>query len=323
MGLKMNVYGGYVKNNRILESASGGIATAFAETVLKNQGVVAGVAYTSDYHDAEYIIVEDIEELYKIKGVKYFFAKKNGIYKRIKQLLDEKQKVLFIGLGCDVGGLKKFLQKDYENLYLIDLVCHGATFPSVHKQYVQYLEKKYNSKIYFLNVRHKKNNWEQPYMRVVFQNGKVFEKQFYDTEYGYMFSRLSRKCCFSCCYKGSNSVADVTLGDYWGSKKEDAFYNKKGVSLVITHTEKGESLLKSLPEVALWQSEISHAIENNPNIVCQKQKPNWDYDQFLKYYNSKGLFKSCKKLYTLYDRIRYILKKVIPNRILLKLKWRV
>ena len=92
MGLKMNVYGGYVKNNRILESASGGIATAFAETVLKNQGVVAGVAYTSDYHDAEYIIVEDIEELYKIKGVKYFFAKKNGIYKRIKQLLDEKQK---------------------------------------------------------------------------------------------------------------------------------------------------------------------------------------------------------------------------------------
>ena len=47
------IYGGYLNDNaKILQSASGGIATALSEFILQQGGYVVGVTYSNDFHKA-------------------------------------------------------------------------------------------------------------------------------------------------------------------------------------------------------------------------------------------------------------------------------
>ena len=53
----MAVYGSYLEDeSKLLQSASGGAATALSEFMLAEGGYVAGVAYSKDFYNAEYII---------------------------------------------------------------------------------------------------------------------------------------------------------------------------------------------------------------------------------------------------------------------------
>lgn len=161
------VYGGYIDNdNKLMQSASGGIATALAEQMIEAGGYVAGVSYSEDFHKAEYIIVKDKHGLEKLKGSKYIETDKKDVYVRVKSLLARGDKVLFIGLPCTVAALYRFLGERTENLLTCELICHGPTSTKVHEEYVSYLEKKYNSKIIGFSVRHKKmNGCQHIYMR--------------------------------------------------------------------------------------------------------------------------------------------------------------
>ena len=43
-----------------------------------------------------------------------------------------------------------------------------------------------------------------------------------------------RRSCYDCKFKGENSDADITMGDYWGIKQQHPdFYNNMGVSVVV------------------------------------------------------------------------------------------
>lgn len=75
----------------------------------------------------------------------------------------------------------------------------------VGKQYIDYLEKRYRAKVVEFSVRYKNPNWTPPYLRAVFDNGQVFCKQFYETEYGYAFDKMKRESCYSCNFKGDTS----------------------------------------------------------------------------------------------------------------------
>ena len=58
------VYAGYIDDDaKLLKSASGGIATALSEFWIDNGGAVVGVAYSEDFHGAEYITVRDKDGL--------------------------------------------------------------------------------------------------------------------------------------------------------------------------------------------------------------------------------------------------------------------
>jgi hypothetical protein len=45
--------------------------------------------------------------------------------------------VLFSGVPCQIAGLKAFLQKEYDNLLTVDLVCHGVPSPAVWQKYLE------------------------------------------------------------------------------------------------------------------------------------------------------------------------------------------
>ena len=79
--------------------------------------------------------------------------------------LDKGKCVLFTGTACQVNGLSAYLQKEYPNLFLIDIVCHGV--PSI-KLWEKYIEGVAVSSIAF---RAKDDGWSDYGMKI---NNSIF-----------------------------------------------------------------------------------------------------------------------------------------------------
>ena len=118
------------------KSSSGGIFTLLAKFVLEREGVVFGCAMSHDYTYAEHISVENYIDLNKLRGSKYLQSNIIEIYPKVKSFLNSGRLVLFTGTPCQVGGLKAYLRRDYDNLICQDLICHGVPSPYVWKEYV-------------------------------------------------------------------------------------------------------------------------------------------------------------------------------------------
>ncbi len=320
---------GYFKDDSLLkESASGGIATALAQTVIsKYNGKVYGVAYNDGFKSSEYKRAETLKELEQFKGSKYFEANKKmsdgqTVYASVAKDLTDGHKVLFTGLGCEVGALKKYLEVhnvDTGNLFTVDIICHGPTFAKVHEEFISSLEEKYSSKIVEFSMRYKKKGWTPPYVRAVFANKKCYLKPFYETDLGYAFKTYSKNSCFNCQFKGKNHVADITIGDYWGIKSAMPEFNKNGVSIMLIRSKKGEELLKNIDteQFLLGDANVDFAIENNKMFEQSRKKPYY-YDKFENDFKQHGLHYACVnspgyKIYkktALKNRIKRVLKNI-------------
>ncbi len=312
-------YGGYLDDDeKLLQSASGGIATALSEYMLQQGGYVVGVAYSEDFYSAEYIIVDNPSDLHKLKGSKYIECNKKNVYSDVKKLLDAGEKVLFFGLPCIVGALYSYLKSRPNNLLTCELICHGPTFPKVHSDYVAYLERKYKSKVVDFSVRHKVGAWKPlytpPTLRAKFENGKVFQKPFPETEYAIAFTLLSKEACYQCKFKGNNRQADIMLGDFWGATKTDAFWNEHGISAILAETEKGDAFLKSTPNITLFPTTFDRIVDGNPVVIRSRPRSN-KRDKLAALLSEKGLMYAVKHSMDYHKRIANVVLKVIPYKL--------
>lgn len=313
-------YAGYIKDDtELLECTSGGIATALARQMIQDGGYVAGVAYSDDFYRAEYLITRNESDLNKFKGSKYFHFDKKTIYKDIKVLLDSNERVLFFGLPCIVAALRSFLGRDYDNLIACELICHGPTSQKVHSEYIKHLEHKYNDKIADFSVRHKRDAWMPTYLYAKFQNGQIFEKEFYSTEYGYAFSVMAQPGCYHCHFKGNNRTGDLMIGDFWGATKIDVFWNEKGVSAILAHTVKGKEFLQSTESIQLFETTFERIVANN-RMVIQSRTPSPEKSKFEQLFAQKGLFYAVQHSKSLKRRFKDFLKVLLPESIRSPLK---
>jgi len=291
----LKAFSGFYKDENMLKkSASGGIASALAEKVLAEGGRVFGVAYSHDFKHAEYIEADSLDKINLLKGSKYIQARKGNLYKKIESSVKEDRPTFFIGLPCEVAAVKAFLGGDRENLLTCDLICHGPTSEKVSEQYISRLEKSYKSKLKFFSVRYKEKGWEPMYVKAKFENGKVFLKPFFETEYGIAFRRMSRPSCANCSFKGGNRASDLTIGDFWGLAPADKGYNANGVSVMIVNTPKGEELLRDIPGFSMEETDVEAAISGNPFFNASKNLKGVR-GAFSKGFANKGLFSACKK----------------------------
>lgn len=289
------VYGGYLDDNvKIMQSASGGIATALAEHMLALGGFVAGVAYSEDLYRAEYVLIHDKSEIDRLKGSKYIECEKGTIYSDVKRLLDSGEKVLFFGLPCAVAALYKSIGARPENLLTCELICHGPTSVDIHREYLSYLENKYKSKVVDFSVRHKKDAWKPIYLYAKFEDGQVFEKPFYKTEYGYAFSVFTKESCCRCGFKGNNRQGDLMVGDFWGATEEDDYWNPYGVSVIFAETDQGHDFLRSTPGIKLFPASFEKAVEKNPMVITSQTRKG-ERDQFEKLLRKKGLIYAAER----------------------------
>ena len=115
-------------------SSSGGFATTLGVEFAKDGGYVVGIR--NDLDEFTFDITNNPDEVKKFSGSKYVKVSPKNIYKSIKDKLKE-NKVLFIGVPCQIAGLKMYLQKEYDNLYTIDLICHGTPSDKVLMKYLK------------------------------------------------------------------------------------------------------------------------------------------------------------------------------------------
>ena len=306
-------YGGYYKDDKeLLTVTSGGIATALSRKFIEDGGYVAGVKYTADFRNAEYYITNKLEELELFKGSKYIDSIMGNIFKDVQTLLDKGEKVLFIGLPCKVGALKFLLKKEYDILLTCELICHGPTLTKVHTDYIEYLEKKYKSKVIDFSVRRKKDSWLPPYLYAKFENGKVFMTEYYRSDYGIAFSKISQERCYNCKFKGNNRTADIQIGDFWGYDKTKSYFNGKGISCILVHTPKGKEAILANSYLALTEVSFEEVVKGNPRIISSKEK-NTDADTFKKNLLEHDLFYSVKKSLTFKQKIKRLCPKFIKK----------
>lgn len=226
------------------KSLSGGIFTTLAKTIIEDKGVVCGAAFGVGFQ-VNHIIIEDEEGLEKLRGSKYVQSDTNNVFKEIRNKLIKGKKVLFSGCPCQVGGLKKFLGKDYENLYTVDFICHGIPSQNIFNKYIEFLENKYKSKVAEFLFRDKTKGWHASSVKVKFKNGKEYTKVITEDMYmrGFLGNVYLKSACYNCEFRNFKSRSDVTLGDFWGAEVEKKeIDDNKGISAIIINTEKGIEL---------------------------------------------------------------------------------
>lgn len=253
-----------------MKSSSGGMFTLLAERIISQGGVVCGASYTEDYMQVEHIIVDKVEDLKRVRGSKYVQSNVGNTYMQIKSILEEKKQVLYVGCPCQIAGLYRFLDRDYENLYTVDLVCHGANSTTAYQSYVK--ETANGKEIKEVNFRDKTiYGWSTP-TTIYFQDGSVFNAAWNESKWndGFLKGIINRKCCSACHYAQRKRIADITLGDFWQIHRWDKNCNDwKGTSLVLLNSDKGEQIFESVRDQMKLCKEapLDFAVQYNGQLI--------------------------------------------------------
>ena len=237
------VFGGYNKDIVIrFDSTSGGVFSLLAQAMYKQKGYVSGAIYTDDFKVVNFIS-DDKKDLRRLRSSKYVQSNAEGLYKRIKSLLESGEKVLACGSPCQMAALRSFLRKDYENLIIVDFLCRATNSPKVFEKYKESLESRYGSKIVAIKDKNKDHGWHSLARKVTFENGQVYYGEGHEDDYrrGYHANVFERPSCYECKFKGIPRISDITLGDFWGIGSVDPSLEQNlGTSLVMINSEKGE-----------------------------------------------------------------------------------
>ncbi len=303
-------YGYSMKKNIISRSTSGGIAYELYNMFLDEyKGVVYGVHYNEKTWFPEYTRIEDKEELNKIQGTKYAQASKKTIYKSLLEDLKSDRYVLFIGTPCEISAVKNFIGNKKYNILLVQLVCMGVTSPLLFKKYI---DEKSNNDIKEIHERFKKKNWENSYF-IIKKNNNDYCRPFDLTEFSFIFKWVGRSTCYNCKYKGEQRVADITIGDFWGAENYVDSKNKMGMSIISTHTSKGECIAKKMK----WKKLDNYDVNKFNKYINKSREFSRERELIIKNYNNNNI--SCDTLVKKYaqgkTKIRYYISHIINNNV--------
>ena len=291
-----------------LSSSSGGMFTILAEKVIDEGGVVFGAKFTEDFN-LVHSWTDNKEQISEFRGAKYFQSVIGDSYKECKKFLDSGRKILYIGTPCQIAGLQSFLRKLYDNLLLAEIVCHGVPSKLLWDTYKDYISKNTDSNLKSFSFRNKTEGWLNYKLFATFDNNKSYsanhEKDLF------MNLNLSNNClrnsCYTCQFKNNNSLADLTLGDFWGINKiKPELFDNKGTSLVIVNTLKGENFVSNLSDCDIHELQLEDCIIFNPSVVHAAKKGEYR-NSFYKMLNSTSFPKFAKK-YGVKKDFRYYLR---------------
>ena len=285
-------YAVQIKDSDVLyQSASGGMFSAIAIKTAEKNGYVFGAAY-DDSFEVRHFGTNHIKQLLPFRSSKYVQSNPGQCYKEVKELLENGYKVCYSGTPCQIAGLKKYLKKDYDDLFTVDIVCKGVASPEVLKQYVQIMSRKYG-KIVGMNFKRKTFGYHSSTMSIDFVGGKTYSKGGI-TDYMMRSFRAGiclRPSCYECSFKGESRVSDLTIFDCWhyeqltGKKDDDM-----GHTAVLVHSEKGKRMLESCKDILLIDSiDLKKSVSLDGIMInnCTECHPN--RDRFMTLLSEKGL----------------------------------
>lgn len=311
-------YVAYVNSDHIrLKSSSGGLFTVFSNYILKNKGIVIGAAFDEDF-SVKHIAIENKDDLYKLQGSKYLQSRMENMYSITQSYLNEGRLVLFTGTACQVAGLKNFLRKDYNNLFTIDVLCHGVPSPKVWEKYLNEKYKEYKSKLYSIFFREKKFGWKNYALSLHFRNGNYLMKHDDDSFFKLFLSEIClRPSCYDCHYKEFPRPSDLTMGDAWGIENHmPEMDDDKGTSVLITNSEKGNKLLSIImDQLIIKEAQLDVVLPLNADSR-KSVKPHKKRELFFDELDNKSIvdlvaLTNVSFLKKVLGKIKSILKKII------------
>lgn len=305
-------YAAWNNNLAIRDSCtSGGLATTISLHVISLGGIVYGASYIGNAI-VKHIRVTTKPELEKLKGSKYVQSYIGDTFRRVKQDLKDKRYVAFIGTPCQIAGLKLFLNKEYENLVLIDLICHGVPSQQFLRDEIKHLS---NDEIVD-DISFRSN---EGFNLELFRHGSLIKKVNKNKSMYYrsfMNALTYRESCYTCLFAQNERISDLTIGDFWGLgvDYECNYLHEKnnGISVALSNTEKGISIVNKIKQ-ELFIDE--RAVEEANNGNSQLRNPairHKNRDYFLKVYPLVGFQRAAKRAMFFEiskDKIRDSLKK--------------
>lgn len=269
LGYYNAIYRGYSNNPLIRRnSASGGITTSILVYLLENK-IIDGAITISKVKNLPYKfdvkISVTVDEIIRSSQSKYVLIPTNKIIKQLRQL---KGRYAYIGLPCQIQGMRKLekicLELTSKICIYIGLFCGF----NMYFEGTEFLIKKMGIKkddIEKLEYRAKENITG---FRVITKSNK---KYFIDKDsYNYLNILYSPKRCWL-CYDFTSEFADISIGDAWGK-------NGKGWSRVIVRTAEGKKIIDELllnENIYLEKSEENDIYTTQKQLLKYKKKWFW------------------------------------------------
>ena len=256
---------GWAPDDVRMKASSGGAASAMMESFVNDGGYVAACLF----RNGEFLfdITDKKADLIHFAGSKYVKSNPVGIYDKVVGKLKCGNKVLFIGLPCQVAAIKNYTMtmpaNISENLYTVDLICHGSPSPKILSLALreksidikQLSEIRFRSKTHFGVSSQDRDNEYKTITPAGVQDMYT---------YAFLTSLDYTENCYSCQYATLGRVSDVTIGDSWGSNQIDSEQGK-GISLILCQTDKGMTLIQN-SGMKLEEVDIEKAIEANHQL---------------------------------------------------------
>ena len=288
-------------------STSGGLSMAIAKEILSVGGIVYGTELIG--LEAKVIRIAELEKVSCIQGSKYLQSHMYDALIQMKKDLLSGKKVVFLGTPCQIAGAKNYLKNYSENLFLVDILCHGAPSQDCFKsgieleiqEEVESLKFRENNR-YCLNIKTKMGNQISiPYRRSYWFNS-------------FVEALIMREACYLCPYANTNRIGDISIGDFWGLGKaaQTQLDIDSGVNLVLINNPKGAILLDMIRQsVDLEEHKLEEAILYNHPLSAPASVPK-NYDKFKELYSKYGGKKALIKAYrkkTIFVFIRRLVNK--------------
>jgi len=226
--------------------SSGGVFGQIAKNFVSQGGAVIGARFDDEFN-VIHSIAFDEKEVEAFCKSKYVMSNIKDVFNQAEAVLESGKRILFSGTPCQVCAFLTRYKKYLDQIYTIDIVCHGTPKSDIWKKYIKYLEEKYGSKI--VKVDHRKKDdyeWGEKKIEIKFANGKVYLSDKKSDPFLQLFLNdiILRDNCYRCNYARIDRPGDVTLGDNWQLIDDVSIIGReKGLSLFTINTEKGKLLL--------------------------------------------------------------------------------
>lgn len=251
--------------DNVSNSSSGGVFYELCKAVLNQSGIIYGAVQMSVYevvHQRE----TTLKGAKRFRRSKYLESNLSTCYKEIEQDLKSGEKVLFSGVGCQIAGLCSYLQKDYENLYTCEVVCHGIPSFLAYEKYLTERGRECGTAVCGINFRDKSRGWKKNSICEYFEDGTeaIKDSNTHLLHSLYLKGINMRTVCGDCIYARTPRTADITLADFWQYKGRLADVgHDKGISLIAVNNSKGRQLLGEIKEtVYLEKADKNNVLES-------------------------------------------------------------
>lgn len=314
--MNQGTYAAKSKNKKVLKnSTSGGVGTHLAEILLMEGYKIIGVTYNYKTNRAENIVIDKVEDVYKIQGSKYIQSYSAEVFKKLINDLPNHKYAIF-GLPCQIYALDRYLNKinRRNEFILIDLFCHGCPSMTLWDKYLQDITDKNGlSELNKVEFRSKIKGWHEFIVTVEDKNGKKFvSKNEQDPFFRLFFSnKLLNQSCYDCKLRSTLRYADIRIGDYWGAKYD---LDTEGVSAVVLISKKAKMILKKLiNNCYLEEEELSNIVK------CQSYGKDYPFnvnereqilDLFNQYKNLDEVMINYSNLLSSKEKLKFELKSV-------------